>query len=168
MELFVSNQAATHLRSASRWARFLAALGFLNVLLLFSASVALFTVGTALFQSDQLTQLNIPPEAKTQLGFDPSAYDLTSLSYMPMLLGVLYIIFGIVYLFPIISLFSFGSHASSAVKRTDSQKLEQALKNLAAHYRFLGWFVILTLIAYLLIGVAMLSYGLFAGFSSLG
>lgn len=80
------------------------------------------------------------------------------------LFGIIYLIFAVIYFFPILYLFKFSSLIKKAVSSKNSNDLEMAFKNLKAHYRYIGIMMIIVLGIYALFFVIALAGGLLAGF----
>lgn len=71
--LTFSLQAQTMFKSAASWAKFLAVLGFLNVLLVFGVAVGLMSLGTFLPQLNSILQNpTIPTKELSEAGVDIS------------------------------------------------------------------------------------------------
>lgn len=164
--LSFSSQAQTMLKSAASWAKFLAVLGFLNVLIVFTVAVGLMSFGTFLPQLNALLQNpNLPTEQINQAGVDISTFDIGTYSYLPLIMGIFYILMGIVYLFPIIYLFRFGSNAHAALRTGSELNLEKSMTNLKSHYKFLGMFIIITFVIYTVLAIVGVMAGMFFGSS---
>ena len=80
----------------------------------------------------------------------------------PSFFGFFYILVALIYFFPVLYLFKFGSNLKSALARRDSKSLETAFENLKSHYKFIGIMAIIVLSFYAL----AILFGLMAGFSS--
>ena len=73
------------------------------------------------------------------------------LGKVPMVvLGVVYLILGIIYIPPVIYLYKFSVEAKKATDSKDSALIASALKNLKKHYRFVGVFTIVIFGIYIL------------------
>ncbi|WP_338763224.1 DUF5362 family protein [Bernardetia sp. ABR2-2B] len=162
--LSFSAQAQTMLKSASSWAKFLAILGFINVFFVFTVAAGLMSFGTFLpYLNLFLQNPNLPTEQMSQAGFDVSILSTGAYSYLPLVMGIIYIIVGIIYLFPIVHLFRFGSNASSAIRTGNEISLEKSMSHLKSHYKFLGMFIIITFVVYIIIAVVGVIGGMFFG-----
>jgi membrane-anchored glycerophosphoryl diester phosphodiesterase (GDPDase) len=126
------------LNSARRWSNFLAILGFIGSGLL---------VLLALFMGTFLSFLG----------------DETMPSGVVLGISLLYLALGIVYFFPVYYLFKFSDFAGKAVKSGSSENLTAAIKNLKAHYKFIGITAIVTMILYPLIIVIIVAATAFSG-----
>lgn len=73
-----------------------------------------------------------------------------------------YLIYAVIYFFPVFYLFKFSTKASAALQARDSVGVEESLENLKSLYKYLG---ILTIISLALTALAFL--GTIAGLSSL-
>lgn len=67
------------------------------------------------------------------------------------IIGLVYIIMGAIYFFPILYLYKFSNDLKEALNRNESTQLELALGNLKSHYKFIGIFTIVIIGIYLLI-----------------
>ena len=66
----------------------------------------------------------------------------------------LYILFGLVYIFPIYYLYQFSVKMKSALLSKDDEILAKAFEMLKSHYKFIGVVTIITLSLYVL-GIVM-------------
>ena len=159
-----SIQAQAMLKSAASWAKFLAVLGFINVLLIFGVAAGLMSLGTFLPQLNYILQNeNLPTKQLGEAGFDISTFDMGAYSYAPLVIGIFYILIGIVYLFPIVYLFRFGSNAHTALRTGSEINLEKSMTSLKSHYKFLGMFIIITFVIYIILAIVGVIGGMFFG-----
>lgn len=117
-----------YLRDSARWARFLAIVGFIFI--------GLMIIG-ALFMGAFMTQLG---------GYGASAG-------IGGFIVIGYLVLAVVYFFPILYLYRFGTSMRNAMSTHDNILLAESFSNLRKHYNFLG---ILTAIILVLYGVMIL------------
>lgn len=111
------------LNETRKWTFFLAILGFIGVALMVIA--ALF-IGSFLESSGQ--QMPVPHGALTGL----------------------YLLFAIIYFFPILYLYKFSTSTRKAVHENSEHELTSAFTNLKRHYKFIGIIAIVVLVMYAL------------------
>lgn len=70
--------------------------------------------------------------------------------------GFVYLIFAVIYFFPVLYLYRFSVSSGRAIKNRDSNEIVKAFKNLKSHYQFIGILVIILLALYLFMGVGFL------------
>ncbi len=124
-QLTVSPTATVYLAETSRWAKFLAVLGFCFIGLI---------VVIGLFAGTILSSMG------------------GALPYPPFAVGIFYILIGAVYFFPIYYLFKFAIKLKPAIQQRDPGDLESAFENLKSHYKFIGILMIITLALYVVGG----------------
>lgn len=133
----LTNNSITYLKETAKWAHFLAILGFITVG---------FMVLGGLFAGTLIS--SIP------------AYDDIPMS--GGLIGAIYIVIAIIYIFPVLYLYKFAASTKKAIQQNNQSSLEEGLKNLKSHYKFIGIFAIITLSFYLLIFIISLIGGMIA------
>lgn len=109
----LSEQAKKYLLEASKWANFIAIVGFIAIGLLIIMS---FSIGTIL--------ANLPEGS------------LGGLS--PRFFSFFYLIAAGVYFIPVFFLFQFGQKTKQALMQNDHNLLTFGLKKLRSHYKFIG------------------------------
>ena len=109
----LSEQAKKYLLEASKWANFIAIVGFIAIGLLIIMS---FSIGTIL--------ANLPEGS------------LGGLS--PRFFSFFYLIAAGVYFIPVFFLFQFGQKTKQALMQDDHNLLTFGLKKLRSHYKFIG------------------------------
>lgn len=118
-----------YLRETSKWARFLAILGFIAIGLILIVGV-------------------LAGAAFSMLGSGSSLRGLSGFG-----LGFIYICIGIIYFFPLYYLINFSNHILKALNQKDSNSFDTAFHNLKRHYKFIGILTIICLSIYLIFGV---------------
>lgn len=120
------------LKEIAQWTKFLSIVGFFFVALLMIIGVFAGSVYKQLF--DELSR---------QSGVN-----------MGLLISALYLVFAIVYFFPILFLFKFAKHLKIALQTKENTDLENSFEKLKSHYKFIGVLTIITLSLYALALVA--------------
>ncbi|MCY1633257.1 DUF5362 family protein [Marinifilum sp. D737] len=67
-----------------------------------------------------------------------------------IVMGVFYLLLGVLYFFPIFYLYKFSKHSKTAIYGEDSEQLSLAFKYLKKHYKFIGILSIILLSFYVL------------------
>jgi len=138
--LQLNEQAISALKEGAKWSYFLSILGFIGVGLMIIAS---------LFISRTFSSLPNVQEETTPLGFDPSNFGT--------FFAVFYIIFAVVYFFPVYYLFKYSSGVKEAIQTKSTEVLGNAFVNLKSHYKFIGISVLLVISLYALIFIITIS-----------
>ena len=125
--------ASRHLESIRKWTLFFSILGFFFIGLMV---VFAFSIGKI-----------IPQFNEAMPGF-------------PMLFGMIYVVFAIIYFFPVLYLYRFSGYTRDALRESSGDKLALALGNLKSHYAFIGYLTVALLIIYVFFFVIVLSMGL--------
>ncbi len=134
--LQISESAEAYLKETSGWSQFLSILGFIFIGLLVIGGV-----GVSLFLSAMNSE-----EIDPQLG---------------LLVGGIYMVFGIIYFFPIYYLYRFAANMKKALEKKDNDDLDEAFKNIKSHYKFMGIFTIVFIAVYILGAIGMAIFGSF-------
>lgn len=136
-DLSISSKASNYLRETGKWSQFLAVLGFVFIGLIVLLA---FFAGAIFSALDHENTLPFP-------GF---------------LIGIIYLLIGGLYFFPILYLYRFSTKIKTALIQKENEILENALENLKSHYKFIGIMTIIMLSLYLFIGVIAAIAALFA------
>jgi hypothetical protein len=139
--LSLSSDARYFLNEAARWAKFLAILGFVGAG--FLALIGLSTLAMSSAMSSQFSALGISPA----------------------LIGFLYLIIAVVYLFPSLFMYNFANRAQGAVRSNSSSFLTESMGYLRSIFRFYGIVAIVLIAVYLL---ALLSFIVMGGSALMG
>jgi hypothetical protein len=83
--------------------------------------------------------------------------------FSPALFGFIYLIFAIIYFFPLLYLYQFASRAQRAARDMDSMELTGSLMKLNAHFRYVSILVIILLCLYALVFLIAILMGGLAG-----
>lgn len=132
----LSDQAKKHLLEASKWANFIAIVGFIAIGLLVIMSFSISTIMASL------------PEGS-----------LGGLS--PKFFSFFYLIAAGIYFIPVFFLFQFGQKTKQALMQDDHNLLTFGLKKLKSHYKFIGILFIVLIAFYLL----LILFGAFSALS---
>ena len=122
----LSEQAKKYLMEASKWANFIAIVGFIGIALLIVMS---FSIGTIM--------ANLP---EGSLG-----------GISPKFFSFFYLIAAGIYFIPIFFLFQFGQKTKQALLEDDHNLLTFGLKKLRSHYKFIGVLFIIFIALYFLL-----------------
>jgi hypothetical protein len=134
-DLQVDNVCQSYLMETAKWGKFLAIIGFIGCGLL--VLIALFA-GTAI---SSLSSTMGGPGA----GFGG-------------LITVFYILFALLYFFPLYYLYNFSVKMQAAIRSNDQSALQAALANQKSCYKFVGILTIVVLSLYLLAFFAALIF----------
>lgn len=133
-ELQVSAAARDYLRTAAKWAMFLAIIGFIGIAFMVLVGLFVFAAGSAFSESG---------------AFGASSF------MTPAVLGGIYFILALLYFFPVLYLFKFASNTKKALNSNNSDSLTDAFENLKSHYKFLGIVMIIVIASYIIGIIAM-------------
>lgn len=122
----LTDQAKKYLLEASKWANFIAIVGFIAIGLLIIMS---FSIGSIM--------ANLPEGS------------LGGLS--PKFFSFFYLIAAGIYFIPVFFLFQFGQKTKQAILENDHNLLTFGLKKLRSHYKFVGVLFIIFISLYLLL-----------------
>ena len=125
------------LKETSTWSYFLSIIGFIGIGLMVLVGV-FFSV----------TLDNIPENKP----YDTLGIDMTYF-------GLIYVVLGLIYFFPMLYLFNFSRKMKSALSSNSNEALTAAFSNLKSHYKFLGIITIVIMSMYVLILVIAMIAG---------
>lgn len=137
-ELYLPPTILGFLKEISTWTYFLSILGFIGIGLML------------LFGTFFSVAMGMMPEGNPYegLGIDMSYF------------GMVYIVLGLIYFFPVLYLFNFSRKMKSALNSNDNDELTTAFSNLKSHYKFLGVFTIVIISLYVMILVVAMIAGM--------
>ncbi|SEO47813.1 hypothetical protein SAMN05444671_3550 [Flavobacterium sp. CF108] len=141
-EMQLDSTAKDFLREATKWAYFLAIMGFIGIA--FLVIIAIFA--GAIFSTMAST---VPG-----MGIYGGSFGA--------IISFVYLLLAAIYFFPVYYLFKFGSNGKRAFKENDSEALTASFGYLKSHYKFVGIFTIILLSLYGLIIVFAALGGLLA------
>lgn len=119
----------SQLKETSKWAKFLAILGFIGLGIMVLVALLFMVAGSALPTLD---------------GFSPTLF------------GIIYLVFAGIYFLPIKYLYDFSTQMSRAVTMTDQQSFSNAIDSLKSHYKFIGIMTIVMISLYLLMIIGVI------------
>ncbi|MEM0543257.1 DUF5362 family protein [Flavobacterium sp. j3] len=127
----LEDAAKDYLRESAKWSMFLAILGFIGIG--FLALLAIIMTGAA----------SMMPETPGPFG------------KMRGLISLIYLVFAILYLFPIYYLFKYADNTKKAINSGNTALLTSAFSNLKSHHKFLGIASIIIIALYILAAIVM-------------
>jgi len=137
-DLHVDNIVSSQLSEAAKWGRFLGIVGMIFC--------GLFVL-LGLFAGSMISSLMpMMGEASAGLGMMGAGF-----------FTFIYLIIALIYFFPCLYLFKFGSHAQAAIKSNDQVKLQSSIKNLKSCLKFMGILMIIGLVFYVLAFLGLLA-----------
>ncbi len=119
----LSDQAKQYLLEASKWANFIAIVGFIAIGLLIIMS---FSIGTILASLPEGSLGGLPPK----------------------FFSFFYLIAAGIYFIPVFFLFQFGQKVKQAIVEDDHNLMTFGLKKLRSHYKFIGILFIIFIALY--------------------
>ncbi len=140
--LTLSSDARAFLFETSRWAQFLAILGFVAAGFMALTGLGIMALGGAMAQSF------------AQFGFPPALF------------GLFYIVLAVIYIFPSMYLYQFATKGKQALQGSNSALLTESLGGLKSTFKFYGIFAIAVIGLYflaILIGIVAGGAGLIGG-----
>ncbi len=127
--LEITPMIKSQLKEASKWAKFLAILGFIGLGIMVLVALLFLLVG------------NMLPDTN---------------SVSPHLLGFIYLVFAGIYFMPIKYLYDFSTQMSRSIMMTDQQSFSDAINSLKLHYKFIGILSIVIISLYFFIFLAII------------
>lgn len=149
-ELRVSMEARDYLMTTSKWASFLAILGFIALGLMVISSLGMFAAGSMMDSAME--------EAMRSSG----NINAPSGMFSGAVMGGMYLIIAILYAIPVYYLYKFASSTRAALETNHNETLTVALRNLKSHYKFIGIFTIISIILVILSIIFTISMGVAA------
>ncbi len=125
--LTLSEKALSHLNTARKWSKFLAIYGFINCGFIIIMGIGMFGM-QVIFNLQKEVSLPFP---------------------LFIVIGIIYIILGVVCFFPSLYLYKFSNNAGNLVNFRNQNRVDETFNYLAKFYKFVGIFVIITLALYL-------------------
>ncbi|MEX2235602.1 MAG: DUF5362 family protein [Cyclobacteriaceae bacterium] len=139
-QLVVSPIASGYLNETGKWGKFLAIVGFCFIGLVIIGGLFAGTIISMMGSSNP------------------------DLPFPGFLMGVIYIVMGLLYFFPVYYLFKFSTNLKAALLSKNNQLLDSAFENLKSHYKYVGIMMIVVICIYVLFGLgALLIGGLLGG-----
>jgi hypothetical protein len=141
-DLHIDQEMSSYLKEASRWAKFLAIVGFVLCGLIVLVGFFAGTIFGYVFEKF----------GNQSAGYFGGGFFL-----------VIYLLMALLYFFPCLYLYRFGSKAQLALKLNDANQMAISFRNLKSLFRFLG---ILTIIMVSLYALFFVIFMLTAAFTS--
>lgn len=127
-----------HLTEAAKWARFLAIVGFIFLVLVVAAGIFAAT-----------TISGLEEEYSRQLG----GYRNRGMGgYMGAGAAIFYVLLAVIYFFPLMFTLRFSNNMKAALAADNQERLNASFQNLKATLRYMG---VITIIALVLIGISL-------------
>lgn len=126
-QLLINNRSRNYLKEISKWTFFLSIIGFIGI-----AFMIVLGVFSKVLYGEAFNALY-----GNQLPFD-----------FGLLMTGIYLVFALVYFFPILYLFKFSRKLKIALSSKNDDTLADALEMLKSHYKFIGVFMIIILSLY--------------------
>lgn len=138
--LTVDDTAKAYLQEAARWGKFISIFGIVICGLMIMGGLFMTVAGAALSYS--------------------------SLGIAPGIVGILYIIFSLIYLYPCIALLRFSVRVKEAIIMNNSDVLNSSFRFLKNHFKSIGIMLIVMIFLYALLFLFLIVMGGVAAFSS--
>ena len=135
--LHIDNEIRSYLADTSKWARFIAIVGFVFVGLLVIIGFGYGAIFSSLTGND-----DVP-------------------GFLGYFIGFIYVVMAGIYFFPLLYLFRFSNFTKKGFQEADQVSLNLAFKNLKDHYSFIGILTAIMLAIYgmgALVGVVVLLF----------
>lgn len=143
-QLRLNEVAVSALRESAKWCMFLAIVGFIFI--------GLMVIG-GLFMSIAMASLDsMPNDPYGQMGAENPFMKIKNF------IGVIYLLFGLLYFFPVYYLFNYAKGTRSALDSGNEEVLTNALVNLKSHHKFLGIFTIIMISLYIVGIIAVVGF----------
>ena len=93
--------------------------------------------------------------------FSSLGYPYSSSNFPSVIIGVIYIVMAVIYIFPVYYLYKFSVFCKQAISQKDNETMTSAFKNLKSHFKFMGIMMIIILSIYVFAGLIFLATRLF-------
>ena len=123
--------AKDYLRESAKWSMFLAILGFIGIGFLALLAIIMTSV------------MSMAPETPSPFGA------------IKGFVSIIYLVFAIIYLFPIYYLYKYAASTKKALNSGNTQLLTKAFSNLKSHHKFLGIASIIIIALYIIGAIVM-------------
>ncbi len=143
--LTLNELAVDALRVSGKWCMFLAIVGFIFIALMVIGGIGMSFVMNTL-------PAELPNDPYGQMEMQNPVFAMRSY------FGAIYIVFALIYFFPVYYLFNYAKGINQALQFPSDDTLAKALVNLKSHHKFLGIFTIITISLYLLAIIGFLSF----------
>lgn len=137
-QLSINSEIKGYLLETSKWAKFLAIIGYIGMGLLLLLGIA-FIVGFSAFSS--VSGVGLPMT----------------------IMGAIYVLLAVSYYFPLKYLYNFSTKVKQGLNSTDQQTVTNGFENLKSLFKFMGILMIVVLSIYALIIIIMVPVAIFTG-----
>ncbi|MAD98488.1 MAG: hypothetical protein CMB99_14280 [Flavobacteriaceae bacterium] len=131
-QLQVTSKFRSLSKEIAQWTKFLSIVGFIFVALLLVIGIFASSLYGQMFNE-------VAPDFPVDMG---------------LLMSAVYLLFAVIYFFPILFLYKFSRNLKLALKSRDDADLERAMEMLKSHYKYIGVLTIITLSLYALAIIA--------------
>jgi membrane-bound metal-dependent hydrolase YbcI (DUF457 family) len=131
----VNSDVKSYLLETAKWCKFLAIAGFVGMGILVLLGI-LVMVGLSIFRS--ISQTSFPMGA----------------------VGFVYIIFALIYYFPLSYMYKFSVNLKKGLNSNDQQSVNYGFENLKSLFKFMGIFTLVVLSIYALVLIIMIPVGI--------
>ena len=135
-DLVIDQEGSRYLTEMAKWARLLSILGLILAVLMVIAGLVMAFIGS-------------------------SVNSFAGLRGMGPAIGIIYIVLGLLYMYPSWVLLKFASVMPSALKKSDQLLVNEALKNLNSCFRFWGILSVIIIGLYVLVIVGSMLFATF-------
>ena len=143
--LCLSPTAIGYLQKVIKWAKFFAILGYIAIA---------FFILLAVFIGVILPTLN----SGLANPINPMGTTYTTI------MSIVYIFLAVLYIYPVITLYSFATKTNQALKNYEEHTLEEGFKKLKQHFTFAGRLTIIMIVLYIIAIFAIMVGGFIGGF----
>ncbi|KAA5534899.1 hypothetical protein F0919_09875 [Taibaiella lutea] len=127
----LDERSKAYLLETTRWTKFLAIIGFIFIGLMLVVALAMFTMGSYV-------------SSFAGLG-----------SYFGVGMGLLYIVIGVLYLFPILSLLKFSTNMKAGIQTSNIELITEGFRHQKNLFKFMGIMTIIVIALYLILIVVV-------------
>ncbi len=131
-QLVVTDEMKNYLLSVSKWAKFLAILGFIGIGFMLIATFVLILSGSVIAYREN--------------------------NFFLFLSSIIYLIVAVVYFFPVYFLLKSSLSIQKGIEKTNNEELAQGFKHLKAHYKYIGIMVIVLIALYIIIFLGIMLF----------
>ena len=124
--LQITENAKSYLKSTSTWTSFFAVICFISIAIIILSGITILISGSFLSGINEFSYLG--------------ANDILSFTFI--LIGIFYIVLGVIMIFPALYLSRYAKCITRALAENDSLTLENAMQNMKSFWKFSGIFTI--------------------------
>lgn len=130
--IVVTDEGKLYLKSTGSWCMFLAVLGIIGIVFLLFAGI-ITIVGAS--------------KVGTISSYDyygTSVHNLSSVTTAMYIVGIVYVVLALVYIYPVKCLMTFNSKVKMAIITNSTPDMTTAFKNIKGYFKFLGMLIIIS------------------------